>query len=312
MTGVIRLILSAHYTAIGTPPKHVKLYSRKIAIMPLSLSSHHYGIAERHTISTDNDYICELVSNDGFAVIENVLDLASVQRLIAFIDGASEQLPATLTKYDLQDSAEANTIRSPLTECEYFLTDVAAHPRIMNIVDHFLGGSRGFFVLNQQNVIVNTPGRTHRQATWHRDYPYFGAIPSRPIGVSAITCLTDLTSENGATWVLPGSHRRENAPSDRYVDQHAIQVEASAGSVVVFDSMLWHCAGYNKTDNARLIVNTMYSNPLLRQQIDLPAALANAGRRYDKQFDTLLGYRSNTPRSVHEFLKQVSANAHSD
>ena len=74
-------------------------------------------------------------------------------------------------------------------------------------------------------------------------------------------------------------------------------VVAERGSFIVFDSMLFHRAGVNRTDRVRRAVNQVYTIPLIAQQISLPAAL---GGRYnsDSQLARLLGYESAPAESV--------------
>ena len=138
-------------------------------------------------------------------------------------------------------------------------------------------------------------------SAWHRDLPYQHFVSSRPLAVNALFCLDPFTIDNGATQVLPASHRQEAFPSDRFVEAEAVTIVAPAGSFIILDCMMFHSGGVNITDRSRRAVNHVYSIPLLRQQIDLPAALGEtfaAGGELRK----LLGYDVRTPRSVAEYL----------
>src|SRR3954467_2227172 len=80
--------------------------------------------------------------------------------------------------------------------------------------------------------------------------------PHVPIACVAIWALTDFTPENGATRLVPGSHRSERRPGK---GEEAAYVEATmpAGSVLVYDGALWHGGGDNETDERRvgIVVN---------------------------------------------------------
>ena len=80
-------------------------------------------------------------------------------------------------------------------------------------------------------------------------------------------------------------------------------VVADRGSFVVFDSMLFHRAGVNRTEGMRRAVNHVYTIPLIAQQISLPAAL---GGRYsdDPALARLLGYDSTPAASVPEWRQR--------
>lgn len=268
----------------------------------MDLANNHYGLIDQVKNDTELDYFEEQIRTKGFVVIPQVCNNTALEALSAKIEVAEKETFALLAKYGLQASAEANTLRAPLIEHEEFFFQIAANPKLLIVCERLLGGKRGFFEFNQQNVIINRPQSAHQQSNWHRDYPYLGLITDNPIGLSAVVCITNLTEANGATWVLPFSHKMNKTPSDEYFIDHAVQIEAAAGSAIVFDSLLWHRAGQNTTNETRTIVNNMYSNPILKQQINLPRALAAAGRRYPAEFDKLLGYTSSSPDSVEQFI----------
>ena len=72
--------------------------------------------------------------------------------------------------------------------------------------------------------------------------------------------LTGFSAENGETWVLPGSHRIDQNPSDGWmheVDRDGalmgeIQVKRQAGDVLLYDSRLWHAVAANRSHQERV------------------------------------------------------------
>ncbi|MEM7275061.1 MAG: phytanoyl-CoA dioxygenase family protein [Actinomycetota bacterium] len=90
--------------------------------------------------------------------------------------------------------------------------------------------------------------------------------PHRPMMATTIWALTEFTAENGATRVVPGSHREPGHP-DPDDDGAAVAAEMPAGSVLVMDSQLWHCGGPNVTpDQWRLGLNVQYVRGFFRTQ----------------------------------------------
>src|SRR5258705_5679274 len=66
--------------------------------------------------------------------------------------------------------------------------------------------------------------------------------PHIPITINAIWALTDFRDDNGATRVVPGSHKYDSSPEyGREYD--AVTATTPAGSVMLFDSALWHGGG---------------------------------------------------------------------
>lgn len=100
---------------------------------------------------------------------------------------------------------------------------------------------------------------------WHQDFTYWYAFTpehAREIG-TAILFLDDALAENGAICVLPGSHRRGPAPRDpkdptafladpaRIDASQEVLVEAPAGSLLFFPSLLLHRSSPNTSGRQR-------------------------------------------------------------
>jgi ectoine hydroxylase-related dioxygenase (phytanoyl-CoA dioxygenase family) len=100
--------------------------------------------------------------------------------------------------------------------------------------------------------------------------------------------------ETGASIVIPFSQNNEKIASERYIEKHSAAVIAKAGSVIMFDSMLLHKAGYNSSKIIRRSINNQFQIPLLKQFYDFPRAL-NGKFSEDIFLKQLLGYTSQVP-----------------
>ena len=109
------------------------------------------------------------------------------------------------------------------------------------------------------------------------------------MGVSAIWALDEFTPTNGATEVIPGSHRWEQDRAPQNGEQ--ISVCMPAGSVLVFAGSLVHRGGANTSDSVRLAITPQYCQPWLRQIENMVLAVPpeQAGR-YSQRVQELLGY----------------------
>lgn len=89
--------------------------------------------------------------------------------------------------------------------------------------------------------------------------------PHVPIAMNAMWALSDFTEANGATRIVPGSHRFDQDPD--YGSTYDTEcAEMAAGSVLVWHSTLWHGGGSNTTDQRRDGIACYYCAGWIRQQ----------------------------------------------
>ena len=83
--------------------------------------------------------------------------------------------------------------------------------------------------------------------------------------LSTLWMLLDFTVENGGTLIVSGSHRTRDNPTgslgvDRFEPYRTeMQVTGTAGSVLLFDSRLWHATAANKSDSLRVAMVVRYA-----------------------------------------------------
>ena len=77
-----------------------------------------------------------------------------------------------------------------------------------------------------------------------------------------------------------------------------------AGSIVVFDSNLWHAAGENKTERPRRALTLAFTRPFVKQQLDYPRALGvERAATLSPELRQLLGYNARVPASLDEWYQ---------
>ncbi|WP_428825263.1 phytanoyl-CoA dioxygenase family protein [Azonexus sp. IMCC34842] len=248
-----------------------------------------YGAFQQTVVDNEIARHVEDISIKGFTIIRNLFSLEELFVWRRKIDDAYEKQEREYGRDALAEIQELDVCRAlPLYDFDFI--NLAAHPRVLSVVSKILGE---WFILNLQNAIINRPGTDHHQSSWHRDLPYQNYVITRPLAINALFAIDEFSPETGGTHVVPFTHKTEVLPSDAYIEGNRIVASAPAGSAIVFDSMLFHRAGSNRSKIIRRAVNHLYTTPILKQQYDFPRSLGN--RPMDPVIARLLGYTSQVP-----------------
>ena len=79
-------------------------------------------------------------------------------------------------------------------------------------------------------------------------------IVSHAMALNNIFCISEFTSTNGATRVVPGSHHIDSMEIPESAIEESRIIEAERGSVIVFISNIWHGTSKNTTTGKRYAV----------------------------------------------------------
>jgi ectoine hydroxylase-related dioxygenase (phytanoyl-CoA dioxygenase family) len=225
----------------------------------------------------DRDLYC--LRSAGYLILHDWLsetDIVPIERAsVAFEDEA--QRFGRVQKLELSHNWPLLTTRC-LYAISRELQDAVMHPRLQALVHDYLGGG----VLRDSLMQTNMPDPrnqargTDGDVSYHRDtlwpdgeiYPHY---------LHMFLLLSDLTLENGATTVVPGTHRQREpgyyfkdtdprtpqAGIDYRVYERgyfpsAIHLLARRGSVIMLDPMTIHSQGINVSDAPRRLINTTF------------------------------------------------------
>jgi ectoine hydroxylase-related dioxygenase (phytanoyl-CoA dioxygenase family) len=258
-----------------------------------------YGILLQEMSESALDEAAESVRNLGYAILDSGY---TSSELISISDEFNRTQEGYIDIYGesrLRSLDEIHTIRSPLTHGGEEFLRLALNENLLFILNKLISGK---FILNQQNGVINPPQEAFNQGAWHRDLPYQHFITTKPLAINALFCVDDFTFENGATFVLPASHKSEKFPSDKYIQKNAIQVQAKAGSFILLDCMLFHAGGSNKTNSARRAVNHVFNIPYFKQQINIPMNIQSVNLSAEER--DILGFNYAEPNSIKDYLSK--------
>jgi hypothetical protein len=164
------------------------------------------------------------------------------------------------------------------------------HPLVLDTVGEVLADSTSFHVHLTQIIAIG-PGQGSQPL--HRDQWAFDFFPfpsGFDVQCNTIWAMTDFTEANGATRLVPGSHRAEDKLRLEHAD--SVPAEMGKGSVLVYTGSVYHGGGQNETDEVRMGVNLTYARSWLRQEenqyLSVPLDVA---RTLDTDLLRLLGYQ---------------------
>ncbi|MFH5925036.1 phytanoyl-CoA dioxygenase family protein [Roseomonas xinghualingensis] len=164
----------------------------------------------------------------------------------------------------------------------------------------------GRYVLNACGAYLNLPGSSTYVGRIHRDVR--GFTGPHALMVNMLVMLDDFTEENGASWMLSGSHRHPDRPSEDIFLAHAERNTGRAGDIVLFDSHLWHCAGVNRSKAPRRALTITYSRPFMKPQMDYLRLMgAEPG---DEAMRQLLGLNARVPDSLDAYYQPPERRAY--
>ena len=248
----------------------------------------------------NQELISESLFLNGYYVLKNVLQSEELKEIRVKIDKYLLQQESVFTNRELESIGEVNQLRAPIQYDEVFL-NILMKPQIIDFVKGQLGE---YYILQQQNAVVNQPNSEHHQSAWHRDLPYLNLTSSKLLAVNAYFCIDEFNPRTGATFFVPHTHKADFFPSDQYLKNNAIQVNAEAGDVILFDTMIIHRAGENISDYKRRGINSVFSRSIIRQQIDYSVLLKDKYQNHSQEIQQILGFDCASPSSVKEFRQR--------
>jgi ectoine hydroxylase-related dioxygenase (phytanoyl-CoA dioxygenase family) len=191
------------------------------------------------------------LDRDGYAIVPNAFpearaaraEIATLAEVTPFGRGAFEGFH-TRRIYAL--FAKTRVMDGPAT-----------HPLILGVLDTVLG----HYQLSAPTGIEIGPGEI-AQGLHPDDAIYPLPRPHKELVVNIMWPLDDFTAENGATRIVPGSHRWiDERPT---ADTPTVDVDMPAGSALIYLGSVWHGGGANHTDRARIGVVLHYAAAWLR------------------------------------------------
>lgn len=201
------------------------------------------------------------LERDGFTVLERLIPDDVVDALLADVRRLEEELgggPAN----NRFEGAQTTRTYNLLARGEIW-QQVPVQPEVLELIETMLGPQ---CLVSSLASISLAPGETPQ--VLHADDQIMPlAKPHVATVANSMWALTDFTEENGATRIVPGSHRWPDPDYSRDdAETETIAAEMPRGSILVWHGSTWHGGGANTSDQVRVGVAMNYCAGFIRQQ----------------------------------------------
>ena len=225
------------------------------------------------------------IEDRGYTILENVIGEDQ-------LDAITEALDRIEREHGIQPAGNEfeghQTVRiyNLLAHGDPF-TAIPIHASLLPVVEGVL--DPGCLVSSLSSIAIG-PGESAQPI--HADDQIIGlARPHAPVVCNSMWAITDFTEENGATRIVPGSHKASACPEYGISGIESIPAEMKRGSILVWNGSLWHGGGANQTNERRIGIAMNYCAGFIRQQenqqLGIPRDLAAT---FPERLQRLIGY----------------------
>ena len=260
--------------------------------------------------------LIETLQRDGYVVVP---DLLSPAELTEVRRDLGPELDADRKGRNDFEGVRTQRVYSLVARGQVF-ERLVEHPLVLAICDALLLPN---YLLTASQAIQIHPGETPQPL--HYDDGFYSLPRPRPsVSISTIVAIDAFTAGNGATQILPGSHRWNDAeiadvtlrpdyfkargrvaePGEPVItptlESQLVDVLMPAGAAIVFLGTLVHRGGRNRSSGPRLALSNQYCQPWARQQENYTLSIdRKRARNMSPRVQAMLGYSVHPPFMGH-------------
>lgn len=251
----------------------------------------------------DIKLISQALLDDGGVIVEGLIPSDQLAPLNAqidpLLDAADPEHQHLNPVLDVFFGKRTRHVTGLVGKSPLFAENILLHPVFKGLSDEILLPNCADYILNLAHIMDRGSGA--EQQLFHRDEDIWIHMPKeRPeLELASIIAMTDFTRENGATVVVPGSHRwpRDRQPTEADV----AYAEMPAGSAVIYLGSTIHAGGTNSLDNFwRRGIHLSYCLGWLRtEENNLLAVPPHIAKTLPRRAQQLIGY------GVHDAIEDM-------
>ena len=231
------------------------------------------------------------VEETGYTCLEQPFDPAMIDALEHAVLRVANEMGSKPGK-NVFHGHETVRLKGLVNQGEIF-EQLMIQPTLIAMVERLLGRD---VQLGSTQAVIICPGETPQALHPDRTNPplaLLGEASQTPMRTSldVMLALTDFTRENGATRVVPGSHRVGTL--DEKEATQPVSVEIKRGDLLIWDSNLWHGGGANRTDTRRIGLLTFWVAGWVRPDDNLLLLIPREKiSRFPRRLQELVGFRA--------------------
>ena len=243
--------------------------------------------------NSSTEDIIEVLEKDGAAIVDGFVSQEWLSEFNSAIQTSIDNYkPFDYGEPEAEEFLGRQTVRlNGLIRKAPNYIDLITDDRLLTIMDHFLTPNCGQYRLNSSEIIEIHGGETAQELHWDDViWPAHFWAPDLLLQFNVMIAATDFTESNGATLVVPGSHKWDH--SKRQPKQKEItQAVMKAGSAVFIPGKTLHGGG-NNTDGVkrRAIVASYVLGWLRTQENHFLHTSIDEAMEWPERVRQLLGY----------------------
>ena len=237
----------------------------------------------------------------GWVKFPNVVPTAFCEQMRSDISGHIERCGAIQAGIGIQGAPDGTAHHT--VGFDDSLDRFLEHGFLEPYVARYFGGP---YILHAFNPVLIAPQQRNYVHRIHKDVrTHTGAFR---MVLNMLVMVDEFTLDNGATHILSGSQHDPSPPTESCFHRHAERITGPQGSIVLFDSNVWHAAGENTSPRARAALTLSLSRPFLKPQMDYARLLGpTAGARLSPKLRQLLGYNARVATTLDEWYQPAGS-----
>ena len=249
------------------------------------------------------DFTLRSLACVGYAVVTDLVDERIIRETAAAMYRVQKLITADVGSERLEAAGEIGVLRLMMKYDPSFLRFLEI-PEILAVVDKTVSSTA---VLHLQNgfILPSYAGSAAPEVFQNRFHMDFRRLMNGYLAsINVLINISVFTKDSGGTLVVPGSHQNSEQADPDFMERNAVAVECPPGSMIVFDSTLWHAAGKNISGQDRLAINHQFTRSFFKQQIDYVRALGKDMILKQKpRTQQLLGWYTRVCTSLNEYYQ---------